>query len=102
MEVIIKISILMTYLFIIIKGWLLDNQYIIYMVILYKGLSVVWWLTYIQNECKNNKRLVQCIDCLTIESVHVIMKRSKFITYILDEIFVLLIDDQQISDYIIT
>ena len=53
-----------------------------------KRLKKVQSLMYIQNECKKNKMLVKCIYQLTIRTVHVIMESSKWITYILADIFV--------------
>ena len=46
-------------------------------------LKMVKYLTYIWIECKNNKSLVQCIDILTMETVHNIAEISKLRTYIL-------------------
>ena len=47
-----------------------------------------------QIKWKNKNCLDQSIDRLTIKNVHVIMERLKFITYILDEIFVWPLDDK--------
>ena len=41
-----------------------------------ESLKIIPSLTYILIKCKKNKGLVQCIDLLTIKTVHVIMKRS--------------------------
>ena len=60
-----------TYILIIIKGLSLDDEYIIWTIILYKGLTIVRSLEFIQNECKENKRLDLLINILIIESVHV-------------------------------
>ena len=57
-----------------IKYWSLDDQYITEMIINWKCWSVVWLLGNIQNECKNNKRLVWSNDGLTTESVEGIIK----------------------------
>ena len=43
---------------------------------------------YIGIKINNNKRLVQCINRLTIEAVHVIIEISKLNTYIYADIFI--------------
>ena len=83
MELIIEISILMTYLLMVIKGWLPDNDYIIWMIWSYLGWSMVRAFMYKQSECKKNKRLSQCIYRLMNETVHEITEILKDQNWIL-------------------
>ena len=57
MELILKMMIPVTYLLIHIKVLSVDDKYIINIIILYKGLTIVRLLKFIQNECKKNKIL---------------------------------------------
>ena len=57
------------------KGWLLDDGYIIWMIIPYLGRSMVLEFKYKQIKCKNNIRLFKFIDWLTIKIVHEIPER---------------------------
>ena len=43
---------------------------------------------YVKIKCEKNKNVVRYIDKLTIETFHAITEISKFITYILSDIFV--------------
>ena len=45
-----------------IKGWSQEYHYIVTIILSYKGWTLVWLLTYIQNKCENNKRLFWFID----------------------------------------
>ena len=54
MRVIIEIPISITYLLMAIKVWLLYEKYIVYMIILYLGWTMVRALEYKWIECKNN------------------------------------------------
>ena len=48
------------------KGWPLDDEYIVYMIIFYLGWTMVQEFTYELIEYKK-KCLVRCIDWLTIK-----------------------------------
>ena len=54
------------------------------MIIAQKSLTVARPLKYIQNECKNDKRLAQFINQLMIGSVKVIIGSYFLITYLLN------------------
>ena len=85
-----------------IKGWSLDNQYILKIIITYKGLSIALSLEYILNKYKYNKGLFWWIYLLKIKSVPMIIEGSIFIDYILTVIFVWLINNKYIVDQITT
>ena len=91
MKIILKMAIPITYLLMVTKRWSLDNKYIIYIMIFYLGWTIIQALTYKHIKYNNNKRSFQCIDQLTIETVHEIIERKKFITYFSSLIFVLLL-----------
>ena len=92
----INISVLVTYPLGMIKGWSLDNQHMLYMIILWKVWTVVILLSYIKNEFRDNKKLVRYMNQWMIKSVHVIIDRYILITSI--SIFLLVIDDKYIVD----
>ena len=51
--------------------------------IFYLGWTTAWLFTYKQIECRNNKCLVQCIDQLTVKTVHDITEISNDRTILL-------------------
>ena len=61
----------------VMKGWLLDDDYIVWTIISYFGISMVWAFMYEQIKCKKNKYLGQYIDIFMIETVHEITEISK-------------------------
>ena len=83
MKVIIKMSILVTYPLFLMKGRSLYDEYIVKRMIFYLGWTTAWLFTYNQIECRNNKCLVQCIDQLTVKTVHDITEISNDRTILL-------------------
>ena len=74
MHEIIERTVLITYLWYIIKDCSLDDQYTVQTISPWKNWTVVRAFMNIQNECKNNKRLFISNDRLKTESVEVIIK----------------------------
>ena len=92
----------MTYLLMAMKIWSLDDEYIVYRMISYLRLTMVLALTYGRIEYNKNKCLVRCIYKLNIKTLHDIIEILNYITYIKSLIFVQLIEDKYIIDYITT
>ena len=57
-----------------IKDWSLEDQYIVEMIINYKGWTIVRKFKNIENEWKKNKSLVKLNDQLLTESAQVIIE----------------------------
>ena len=51
-EVVLEIPIFVTQILIMIKGWSLDDKYIVWIIILYKSLTMVWSLKFIKKNVK--------------------------------------------------
>ena len=70
-------TILITYPLMSIKGWLLDGDYIVWMIMSYLSGSMVREFTCKRILSKKNKSSVQCIDGLNIKTAHEITEISK-------------------------
>ena len=73
----LEMPIFMDYFLMLMKGWSLDDKYMVYIMILHLGLAMVWAFTYQKIEYRKNKSLIWCIDRLAIKTVNDVPEISK-------------------------